>query len=163
MQYNFVEVVLALGALLSILCTFATAQQPTRIPRIGFLSVSPVGSVRTEAFRQGLRDLGYMEGGNIIVEWRSGDGSSERTAALAAELLRLKVDLIVTGGAGATRPAKAATKTVPIVMALDNDPVGSIAVQNNLDFESRITKNNGLGRVKGVCRLRLSIVCCPTP
>jgi ABC-type uncharacterized transport system substrate-binding protein len=110
---------------LIVLCPSAEAQQPTKISHIGFLSVSPVGSVRTEAFRQGLRDLGYMEGRNIIVEWRSGDGSSERTAALAAELLRLKVDLIVTGGAGATRPAKAATKTVPIVMALDNDPVGS--------------------------------------
>src|ERR1043165_2109902 len=123
-QQSFFEAVLALATLLSILCLSATAQQPTKIPHIGFLSVSPLGSVRTEAFRQGLRELGYMEGKNIVIEWRSGDGSSERTAALAAELLRLKVDLIVTGGAGATRPAKAATKTVPIVMAPDNDPVG---------------------------------------
>jgi putative ABC transport system substrate-binding protein len=80
---------------------------------------------RAEAFRQGLRELGYVEGKNIVIEWRSADGKRERGPILAEELVRLKVDVIVTGGSGATRPAKEATKTIPIVMAQDDDPVGN--------------------------------------
>jgi putative ABC transport system substrate-binding protein len=103
--------------------------QPTgkRVPRIGYLdgaSLSP-NSGRIEAFRQGLRDLGYVEGQNIVIEWRSGEGKADRLPGLAAELVRLKVEAIVTGGAGATRPAKEATATIPIVMAQDSDPVES--------------------------------------
>src|SRR5438094_3368878 len=104
----------------------AQAQQPTKIPRIGFLAVNPSGSSdRAQAFRQGMRELGYVEGKNIVIEWRDAEGKSERLPGLAAELVRLKADVIVTAGAAATRPAKDATATIPIVMTSDNDPVGS--------------------------------------
>ena len=105
----------------------AEAQQATKIPRIGFLSAaSPsANTARYEAFRQGLRELGYIEGKNIIIEWRYAEGEQDRLPSLAAELVRLKAEIIVTGGPTATRPAKEATATVPIVMGFDNDPVGS--------------------------------------
>jgi putative ABC transport system substrate-binding protein len=105
----------------------AEAQQPKKAPRIGFLSGSPPSSIkaRTEAFRQGLRDLGYVEGKNIVIEWRSAEGKRDRFPALAADLVRLKVDLIVTAGPLVTRAAKEATSTIPIVMAQDPDPVGN--------------------------------------
>jgi putative ABC transport system substrate-binding protein len=105
----------------------ADAQQPTKIPRIGFLRAVSLSAMaaRVEAFRQGLRDLGYVEGKNIVIEWRSAEGKSERAPALAAELVRLKVDVIVTGGRLATRAAKEATNTIPIVMAQDSDPVAN--------------------------------------
>jgi len=82
-------------------------------------------SPRIEALRQGLHELGYVEGKNIVIEWRSAEGKLDRVPALAAELVRLKVDVIVTGGATDTRAAKEATNTIPIVMAQDSDPVGS--------------------------------------
>jgi putative tryptophan/tyrosine transport system substrate-binding protein len=105
----------------------AQAQQPRKIPRIGFLIVSSLSSntARTEAFRQGLRELGYVEGKNIIIEWRSADGKVDRVPALATELMRLKPDVIVTAGPAATGPAKEATLTIPIIMAQDTDPVGN--------------------------------------
>ena len=105
----------------------AEAQQPQKNPRIGFLFGSPLSanSARIGAFRQGLRELGYVEGKNIVIEWRSAEGKLDRVPALAAELVRLKVDVIVTAGPAATRPAKEATSTIPIVMAQDSDPVGS--------------------------------------
>ena len=105
----------------------ATAQQPTKIPRIGYLSpTSPsVSPARIEAFRQELRELGYVEGKNIVIEYRYAEGKFDRLLALAAELVRLKVDLIVTTGPTVTRAAKEATTTVPIVMATDTDPVGN--------------------------------------
>src|SRR5206468_3355762 len=105
----------------------AEAQQPQKVPRIGYLGAPPLSAMaaRTEAFRQGLRELGYMEGKNIVIEWRSAEGKSERVPALAAELVRLKVDVIITAGPASTRPAKEATATIPIVMAFDNDPVGN--------------------------------------
>ena len=103
------------------------AQQPTKVPRIGFLGASSASvlAARIEAFRQGLRDLGYVEGKNIVIEWRSAEGKLDGLPALAAELVRLKVDVIVTTGPAPTRPAKEATSTIPIVMAFDNDPVGN--------------------------------------
>ena len=107
--------------------TFAEAQQSAKIPRIGFLLTNPLAAnlARTEAFQNGLRELGYIEGKNIVIEWRSADGKVDRLPELAAELVRRKVDVIVTGGATATRPAKEATATIPIVMAQDGDPVGA--------------------------------------
>ena len=116
----------ALCAMLFSLCFPAQAQQPAKIPRIGYLeAVSPsIGAVRSEAFRQGLRELGYVEGKNIVTEYRYAEGKRDRLPALAAELVRLKVDVIVTAGASATRAAKKATSTIPIVMAQDSDPVG---------------------------------------
>src|SRR5262245_14497110 len=102
----------------------ATAQQPTKVPRIGYLSATsgtrPV-SARSAAFRQGLRELGYVEGKNIVIEWIWAD----RLPALAAELVRLKVDVIVSNGSETTGYAKEATVTIPIVMAQDRDPVGT--------------------------------------
>src|SRR5262252_5151700 len=82
-------------------------------------------TARIEAFRQGLRELGYVEGQNLAIEWRFAEGDVDRLPGLAAELVRLKVDVIVTGGAGDTRPATDATTTIPIVMAPDSDPVES--------------------------------------
>ena len=103
------------------------AQQPAKVPRIGFQLDSPVAAVaaRIEGFRQGLRELGYVEGKNIIIEWRSSEGKVERRAEIAAELVRLKVDVIVSAGPTVTRAVKEATSTVPIVMSQDPDPVGS--------------------------------------
>ena len=112
-------------ATLLALCFSVEAQQPTKIHRIGWLTAGSLSATpeRTEAFRQGLRELGYIEGKNIVIEWRSPDGKPDRMPTLAAELVRLKVDVIVTGGSGATRPVKEATSTIPIVMAQDQDPV----------------------------------------
>ena len=82
-------------------------------------------SARIEAFRQGLRELGYVEGKNIVIEWRSTEEKPDRLPALATELVSLKVDVIVTGGPSATRAAKGATSTIPIVMSTDSDPVAN--------------------------------------
>ena len=89
----------------------AEAQQPTKVPRIGYLAAGSPSAIaaRTEAFRQGLRELGYVEGKNIVIEWRYAEGKLDRLPALAAELVRLKVDVIVTAGPQSTRPAKEAT------------------------------------------------------
>jgi len=115
-----------LTAILLAFFHLAEAQQP-KVPGIGFLSgQSPSNSpARREAFQQGLRELGYVEGKNITIEYRWAEGKFDYLPALAAELVRLKLDLIVTGGPQATRPAKQATSTIPIVMALDPDPVGN--------------------------------------
>jgi putative tryptophan/tyrosine transport system substrate-binding protein len=116
-----------LSVMLLALSFTAEAQQPAKVPRIGFLITNSRAALlaRTEAFQHGLRELGYIEGKNILIEWRSADGKVDRLLELAAELVRLKVDVIVTGGATATRPAKEATATIPIVMAQDGDPVGA--------------------------------------
>ena len=97
----------------------AEAQQPKKVPRIGYLSSSDPAteSTRAEAIRLALRELGYIEGQNIAIEYRYAEGKRDRDPELAAELVRLKVDIIVVaGGAGAIRAAKNATKTIPIVM-----------------------------------------------
>src|SRR5262245_2089102 len=116
----------ALCALVLALCFSAHAQQQ-KTPRIGFLVVSPAAAVsaRVEAFRQGLRERGYVEGKNIAIEYRYGDGKVNRLSEQAAELVQLKVNAIVTAGSQATRPAKEATTTIPVIMAKDNEPVGS--------------------------------------
>ena len=105
----------ALCALLFELCSIAEAQQLTKVPRIGYLSGSPPSSItaRTEAFRQGLRDLGYVEGKTIAIEWRFGEGKRDRFPAVAADLVRLKVDVIVTAGPLVTRAAKQANSKIP--------------------------------------------------
>jgi putative ABC transport system substrate-binding protein len=105
----------------------AAAQQPTKAPRIGYLSGGSlsVGSVRREAFRRGLRERGYVEGKDIVIEYRYGEGKLDRLPGLASELVQLKVNVIVTGGGTVTRVAKELTTTIPIVMAFDNDPVGN--------------------------------------
>jgi putative ABC transport system substrate-binding protein len=105
----------------------AEAQQQAKIPRIGYLQATPSSAVaaRTEAFRQGLRELGYVEGKNVVIEWRFAEGKADRLPSLAAELVRLKVEVIVTSGPTVTRSAQKATVTVPIVMTFDSDPVGN--------------------------------------
>src|SRR2546422_351916 len=107
--------------------SLAQAQQPGRIPRIGLLFAAPpsANSARIEALRQGLRELGYVEGKNIVIEWRYAEGKPERLPPLVNELVNLKVDVIVSGGPAVTRAAKEVITTIPIVMAFDNDPVGN--------------------------------------
>src|SRR5215831_10580896 len=118
--------------LLALTC-LTEAQQPKKIPRIGYLALSAPATTtfRADAFRQGLRQFGYAEGKDFVIEYRSGDGTLHRLNELAAELVRLKVDVIVTTGPTPTRAAKAATATIPIVMTQDGDPVaaGLIASQ----------------------------------
>ncbi len=104
----------------------ALAQQSAReLPRIGVLMFTPVTKAVQEGFRQGLRDHGYVEGQNVLVEWRSAEGRIDRANALAAELVRLKVDVIVAEFTPAVLAAKNATQTIPIVMAPAGDPVAS--------------------------------------
>ncbi len=110
-------------ALLLALCSSAEAQQPKKIPRIGFL-VTPsrsFSSTRIETFRQGLRDLGYVEGKNVVIEYRHAEGKIERLPALAAELVAAKVDVIVTTSGQAVMAAKNATRSIPIVFASIQD------------------------------------------
>jgi ABC-type uncharacterized transport system substrate-binding protein len=116
--------VLALCALLCALSVSAQAQQPKKVPRIGVLSpYSPSSSFNIEAFRQGLRDLGYVEGQNVVIEQRYAEGNPDRLPRLAAELVRLKVDVIFAQTTPAVQAAKKATTTVPIV-TVSGDPVG---------------------------------------
>src|SRR5437016_14569718 len=105
----------------------AEAQQATKIARIGFLSLNQgANALLHEAFRQGLRDLGYVEGRNVVIEYRDAEGKLERLPARAAELVALKVDVIVASGTTlAARVAKEATRTIPIVFAAVGDPVAS--------------------------------------
>lgn len=119
------------GALLAIAAT-AEPQQPTKVARIGFLVDGPLSthSTRIQAFRQGLRELGYVEEKNIAVEYRYAAGMSDRLSDLASELVSLKVDVIVAGGTPAVLAAKKATKTIPIVFASVGNPVGSGIVES---------------------------------
>ena len=105
----------------------AQAQQPPKGPRIGFLTANDLSALaaRIEALRQGLRELGHVEGKNMVIEYRYAEGKLDRLPALAAELVRLKVDIIVSAGPQSTRAVKEATVTIPIVMAFDFDPVGN--------------------------------------
>jgi putative tryptophan/tyrosine transport system substrate-binding protein len=118
--------VYVLPALILATIQLAAAQQPKNVPRIGWLTNGFLSttSARQQAFREGLRDLGYVEEKNILIEWRGADNIPERRRAIAEELVSLKVDVIVTGGSDAARVAKEATSTIPIVMASSNDPVG---------------------------------------
>jgi putative ABC transport system substrate-binding protein len=117
----------ALCAMLFALCSVAEAQQPKKIAKIGFLSEgfpsSTTDAIRVEAFRQGLREIGYAEGKNISIEYRFAEAKRERLPDLAAELVRLKMDVIVTYGTVGTLALKQATATIPIVMAGSADPV----------------------------------------
>src|SRR5262245_18673968 len=104
------------------------AQQQKKIPRIGYLdggAALATNAYRTDAFRQGMRQLGYAEGKDFVIEYRSADGKLDRLNELAAESVHLKVDVIVPTGPASTRAAKAATSTIPIVMTQDPDPVGN--------------------------------------
>jgi len=104
----------------------ARTEQPAKIPRIGYIESASLSANtgRIEAFRKGLRDLGYVEGKNIVIERRYAEGKADRVHEFAAELVHLKIDVIVTAGASITRAAREATSTIPIVMSQDPDPVG---------------------------------------
>jgi len=108
------------------MCASAAAQQPTQTIHLGALLASTAASEksRIDALRDGLRDLGYIEGKNIVIEWRYANLKFDRLNEFAAELVRLKVNIIVIGGSTSTRAAKQATTTIPIVMGQSNDPVG---------------------------------------
>jgi putative tryptophan/tyrosine transport system substrate-binding protein len=116
-----------LPVVLLAVAVIAEAQQAKKVPRIAYFSAGSASSQasRLDVFRQGLRDLGYAEGKEIVIEQRYADGKLDRVASLATELVRLKLDVLVTGGPAATRAAKEATATIPIVMGFDYDPVGS--------------------------------------
>ena len=119
---------LALCALLFALCSSVEAQQPAKLPRIGYVELganpnNPGTSV--EAFRQGLRGLGYIEGKNILTEYRFLEGERERIPSIVAELVQLKPDVLVTDGPPVIRAIKQATKTIPIVIVTSQDPVAA--------------------------------------
>jgi putative tryptophan/tyrosine transport system substrate-binding protein len=107
--------VLALCSMLFAVCHSVEAQQTTKVPRIGFLGATSAASMsaRTEAFRQGLRALGYVDGKNIVIEYRFADGKFDQVSPNASELVRLKVDVIVTAGPTDTQAARGATTTIP--------------------------------------------------
>ena len=119
--------VYALPALILATIHLAEAQQPGKVARIGFLTGGShsTNPDRNETLRQGLLELGYIEGKNIVIEWRAAEGKPGRLPALATELVRLKVDVIVVTGLGDLRAAKEAAPTIPIVMVVDSDPVRS--------------------------------------
>src|SRR5215813_9595897 len=133
--------VLTLCAMLFVLCFSAEAQQPKKVPRIGFLGAASASSyaARIDAFQQGLNELGYIEGKNIVIEYRYAEGKPDRLPALVAELVRLKVEVIVSAGPTVTRAAKEATVTIPIVMAFDTDPVGNGFVASLAQPDGNIT------------------------
>ena len=151
--------VLTLCAMLFALCSSATAQQPKKVPRIGHLSSgdSASESARSEAMRLALRERGYIEGQNIAIEYRYADGKSDRFSELAAELVRLKVDIIVVaGGTRLVRAAMNATKTIPIVMTGGGgDPVEAGLVESLARPGGNVTGLTNLSRELSGKRLEL--------
>ena len=150
---------LTLCAMLFALSYSASAQQPKKVSRIGYLSaLDPAGeSTRAEAIRLALRELGYIEGQNIATEYRYAEGKVDRLPELAAELVRLKVDIIVVaGGNRQIRAAKNATKTIPIVMiGAGSDPVEAGLVESLARPGGNITGMTNLDRELGGKRLEL--------
>ena len=145
----------SLCALLLALCVSAEAQQPAKIPRIGYVRVVGVPSVpgpNVEAFRQGLKDLGYVEGKNVLLEYRYAEGKRDR---VVAELVQLNVDVIISGDGPAIRAAKQATKTIPIVMVINQDPVATGLVDSLARPGGNITGISRLTRELGGKRLEL--------
>ena len=139
--------VFTLCVMLFALCSSTEAQQPGKVFRIGYLT--GVGSTPAQAFVQGLRDLGYAEGKNIAIEYRSAAGRSDRVPGLAAELVRLKVDIIVTDGTRHSLAAKDATSTIPIVMTGSTDPVGNKLVASLARPGGNVTGLTGLSAELG--------------
>jgi putative ABC transport system substrate-binding protein len=148
--------VLALSAVLFALCASVNAQQPGKVFRIGFLDISASGSaVLVDAFRQELGKLGWIEGKNIAIEYRFAEQKNERLPELASELVRLKVDLIVTTAAPQSLAAKGATTTIPIVMVNVGDPVGFGLVASLARPGGNITGNASLANELNTKRLEI--------
>ena len=145
--------VLTLCAMLFALCASADAQQPGKIPWIGYLAGA--GSGPSPSFIQGLGDLGYVEGKNIGIVFRTSESRSERYPDLAAELIRLKVDVIVADGSNAALAAKKATSSVPIVMASSTDPVGAGLVASIARPDGNVTGLTSLTEELGGKQLEL--------
>ncbi len=158
--------VVALGGCLLGAPPTANAQQPSKVARIGFLLTgsleSPEMRVGLYAFRQGLRERGYVEGQNIVIEVRGADGKIERLPGLASELVRLKVDLIVAGGYASGRAAQQATTTIPIVAVAMGDPVGDKLVASLARPGGNITGSTFLGPELVPKRLELLKEALPT-
>ena len=152
-------IVVTLCAMLFALCYSASAQQPTKVPRIGYLAGVDAASdsARAEGIRLALRELGYLEGQNIATEYRYAAGKLDRAPELAAELVRLKVDIIVVAGAGRwIRAAMNATKTIPIVMTGGGaDPVEAGYVESLARPGGNVTGITNLSRELGGKRLEL--------
>ena len=137
----------ALCAMLFAICFSAEAQQPTKIIRIGFLDASTASGMAglVETFQQEMRKLGWTEGKNITIEYRFAEQKNERLPELAADLVRLKVDLIVTTGEPQALAAKGATTTIAIVMANAADPVGSGLIDSLARPGGNVTGLSSLG------------------
>lgn len=141
----------------------SSAQQHGKVWRVGFLVLgtsASLGSENSDAFLKGMRELGYVEGKNLVVEWRFANGSFERLAGLAADLVRLKVDVIVAVASAAIGAAQKATTTIPIVMATTGDPVGSGFVKSLARPGGNITGLSNMGGETGgkLVELLLSVV-----
>ena len=121
---------LTLCSILITLCSLGEAQQPNRIPRLGILRTGAPPDPLMDALRQGLREIGYIEGKNVLVEYRWAQGKNEQLAELAANLVQIKVDVIIAAGPGPILAAKQATSTIPIVMPVVINPVGSGLVES---------------------------------
>src|SRR5262245_2555273 len=152
-------ILFALTALFSALCASAEAQQPKKVPRIGYLSGDDAASdtARSEGIRLALRERGYVEGQNIVIEYRYAEGKRDRLPELAAELVRLNVDVIMAaGGASVIQVAMNATKTVPIVMTGSGaDPVKAGFVESLAHPGGNVTGVTNLSYVVGGKRLEL--------
>ena len=146
-----------LCVMLFALCSSVDAQQAARVVRLGFLSAASLSAIsaRAEAFRHGLRVLGYIEGNNIVIESRHADGQLDHLNALAVELVRMSPDVIITAGPTATNAAKQATAKIPIVMAADSDPVRSGAVMSLSRPGGNITGLSGVAPELAGKRLEL--------
>ena len=138
--------------------TFAEAQQSAKVPRLGYVTGGGDANnpgPNAEAFRRGLLDLGYVEGKNIFVEYRYGEGKQDRIPDLVAELVQLKVDIFISGSLTAIRAAKQTTKTIPIVMVITGDPVASGLVDSLARPGGNITGLTRLTRELSGKRLEL--------
>jgi putative tryptophan/tyrosine transport system substrate-binding protein len=138
--------VLALSAMLFALCSSVEAQQTGKVARIGFLdnSTASGSALLVEAFRQEMTKLGWIEGKNITIEYRFAEQKTDRLPELAADLVRLKVDLIVTVNTPSALAAKKATTSIPIVMANASDPVGAGLVVSLAQPGGNVTGFSGL-------------------
>jgi ABC-type uncharacterized transport system substrate-binding protein len=144
-----------LCAVFTALCFSASAQQSGNIPRIGFLSQAAPAGPSIEAFRQGLREHGYIEGKTIVIEFRDAEGKPDRLPHLASDLVRLKVNGIVVVGSEASLAAKNATTVIPIIIAIASDPVGTGLVASLARPGGNITGLSGFGPELSGKRLEL--------